>query len=160
MNPIDQLKSVLCGPEGKCCIAGSDEDRSIVDRALQALEEPAPVQGSLDIDRIAADRYKVVPSHESMFHRWAVVAGDGTQQLYIGREVECQNMARKFAGAFLDGAWLARQPRKAVKLTPDEVREIYLANGFTVKDGQTDLKPYVFESANAIQDAFIAKNWG
>lgn len=41
MNPIDQLKSVLCGPEGKCCIAGSDEDRSIVDRALQALAEPA-----------------------------------------------------------------------------------------------------------------------
>ncbi|MDP0977437.1 hypothetical protein, partial [Klebsiella pneumoniae] len=35
----------------------------------------------------------------------AVVAGDGTQQLYVGREVECQNMVRKFAGAFLDGAF-------------------------------------------------------
>jgi hypothetical protein len=42
MNPIEQLKSVLCDPSGKCCIAGSDEDRAIVDRALQALaEQPA-----------------------------------------------------------------------------------------------------------------------
>ena len=44
MNPIDKLKSVLCDPEGKCCIAGSDEDRAIIDRALKALAEPAPVQ--------------------------------------------------------------------------------------------------------------------
>ena len=38
------------------------------------------------IEQMAVERYKVVPSHESMFHRWAVVAGNGTQQLYIGRE--------------------------------------------------------------------------
>jgi hypothetical protein len=44
-----------------------------------------------------------------MFHRWAVVAGNGTQQLYIGRKGECQNMARKFMGAFLDGAFVAMQ---------------------------------------------------
>lgn len=37
MNPLEQLKSVICDPEGKCCITGSDEDRAIVDRALQAL---------------------------------------------------------------------------------------------------------------------------
>lgn len=41
MNPLEQLKSVLCDPEGKCCIAGSDEDRAIVDRALQALAQTA-----------------------------------------------------------------------------------------------------------------------
>lgn len=67
----------------------------------------APVPQS--IEQMAVDRYKVVPSHESMFHRWAVVAGNGTQQLYIGREGECQNMARKFMGAFLDGAFVAMQ---------------------------------------------------
>jgi hypothetical protein len=45
MNQLDQLKSVLCNPEGKCCIAGSDEDRAIVDRALEALAQPPlPVQ--------------------------------------------------------------------------------------------------------------------
>ena len=42
-----------------------------------------------------------------MFYPCAVVAGDGQQQLYIGREAECQNMARKFTGAFLDGAFVA-----------------------------------------------------
>jgi len=44
MNAIEQLKSVLCDPAGKCCITGSDEDRAIVDRALQALA--APVQSA------------------------------------------------------------------------------------------------------------------
>jgi len=39
MNPIDQLKAVLCDPNGKCCIDGSDEDRAIIDRALQALAQ-------------------------------------------------------------------------------------------------------------------------
>lgn len=47
MNPIEQLKSVLCDPEGKCCIDGSDEDRAVVDKALQALAQPEqePVAG-------------------------------------------------------------------------------------------------------------------
>lgn len=40
MSPIDQLKAVLCDPTGKCCIDGSDEDRAIIDRALQALAQP------------------------------------------------------------------------------------------------------------------------
>ena len=40
MNAIEQLKSVLCNHDGKCCIAGSEEDRAIVDRALQALAQP------------------------------------------------------------------------------------------------------------------------
>ena len=86
-------------------------------------------------DAVALARYKVVPAHESMFHRFAVVAGDGKQQLYLGREVECENMARKFAGAFLDGAFYqanitpstqaadsvqedaAQQPRLKVRVT-------------------------------------------
>jgi len=42
MTPIEQLKSVLCDQAGNCCIAGSDEDRAIINRALQALA--APVQ--------------------------------------------------------------------------------------------------------------------
>lgn len=73
--------------------------------AQQAVQAAVPEA----IEQMAVDRYKVVPSHESMFHRFAVVAGNGTQQLYIGREVECLNMARKFVGAFLDGAFVAMQ---------------------------------------------------
>ena len=82
--------------------------------SVEPLRKPAApqaVQAAVPeaIEQMAVDRYKVVPSHESMFHRWAVVAGNGTQQLYIGREGECQNMARKFMGAFLDGAFVAMQ---------------------------------------------------
>lgn len=78
-------------------------------QAAPQQEAQEPTEIPEEIERMAADRYKVVPSHESMFHRWAVVAGTGTQQLYLGREVECQNMARKFAGAFLDGAFVTMQ---------------------------------------------------
>jgi hypothetical protein len=38
MDPIEQLESVLCAPDGKCCIAGSDSDRAIVDEALADLK--------------------------------------------------------------------------------------------------------------------------
>lgn len=44
MNALNQLKSVLCDPSGKCSIAGSDEDRAIVDRALQAIEQAEKVE--------------------------------------------------------------------------------------------------------------------
>lgn len=37
MDAVESLKSVLCDPEGKCCISGSDADRKIVDDALAAL---------------------------------------------------------------------------------------------------------------------------
>ena len=57
------------------------------------------------MDALALAHYKVVPSDQSMFWRHAVVAGDGQRHLYNGSEVDCQNMARKFAGAFLDGAF-------------------------------------------------------
>lgn len=83
---------------------------------LEQVSRRAPAVPVLQsIEQMAVDRYKVVPSHSSMFYPCAVVAGDGQQQLYIGRAVECQNMARKFTGAFLDGAFvaLAAAPRPA-----------------------------------------------
>ena len=100
---------------------GMAKGRRDVDAAPQQ-EAQEPTEIPEEIERMAADRYKVVPSHESMFHRWAVVAGTGTQQLYLGREVECQNMARKFAGAFLDGAFVAMQ-RTAPQPAPAPLSE-------------------------------------
>lgn len=32
-------------------------------------------------------------------------------------------------------------------VTRDEIREIFLRNGFTIKDGNTDLKEYVYAAA-------------
>lgn len=53
----------------------------------------------------------------------------------------------------LDRAALARvlaARRLKATLSNDEIRDVFLANGFTVKDGQTDLKPYVFAAARAL----------
>jgi hypothetical protein len=55
MSPLEQLKSVLCDPEGTCCIAGSDEDRAIIDRALQALAaQQEPVTWLENLKRLAS----------------------------------------------------------------------------------------------------------
>jgi hypothetical protein len=35
-------------------------------------------------------------------------------------------------------------------ITDDDIRRVFLAHGFTIKDGQTDLKPYVFDAARAL----------
>lgn len=35
-------------------------------------------------------------------------------------------------------------------LSKDQIREVFLAHGFVVKDGQTDLKPYVYDAAYAL----------
>ena len=95
------------------CDACADATHTLRASHGQAPADAAPSAGAVagpdDIDAIALTRYKVVHSHDSMFHRFAVVAGDGKQQLYLGRETECQNMARKFAGAFLDGAFYQSQ---------------------------------------------------
>ena len=96
------------------CITGMRQEITAWSITAENLEAELESKLDSDLEKIAAERYKVVPAHESMFHRWAVVAGDGAQQLYLGREAECQNMARKFAGAFLDGAYLARQLRQEI----------------------------------------------
>lgn len=35
-------------------------------------------------------------------------------------------------------------------MTKDEIRAVFLAHGFTIKDGETDLKPYVFNAATEL----------
>lgn len=95
-----------------------------------SLTRPSVPEGWEQVEAIAVARYKVAASDQSMFHRHAVVAGDGKQQLYLGREVECEIMARKFANAFLDGAFVAQgllaapRPEAYAPLTPEEVRDL------------------------------------
>lgn len=49
--------------------------------------------------------------------------------------------------------WLrAAQPAPQAPrwLSEDEIRIVFMVNGFTVKEGQTDLKPYVFKAAKEL----------
>jgi len=39
----------------------------------------------------------------------------------------------------------------------DQIREIFLRNGFTIKEGQTDLKDYVYSAANELLAAQLEK---
>ena len=41
MTAIETLISVLCDPEGKCCISGSDDDRRLIESALAELAQAA-----------------------------------------------------------------------------------------------------------------------
>ena len=52
---------------------------------------------------------------------------------------------------FRAAARAARAPAESVPaLDRDRIREIFMAHGFTVKEGQTDLKQYVYDAADAL----------
>lgn len=57
------------------------------------------------MDDIANRRY-VVKKSISGIYPYAVFAGDGEQQLYCGSLSECEVVARKLMGAFLDGGFI------------------------------------------------------
>lgn len=68
-------------------------------------------------DAIAADRYKVVPT-KSGFWGYAVVVGDSAAEVYKGHKRDCDLVARRMAGAFLDGAFLASRPPAVQPVAP------------------------------------------
>lgn len=41
-------------------------------------------------------------------------------------------------------------------LSKDQIRSIFMQHGFTIKEGQTDLKPYVYEAAEALINAALS----
>lgn len=43
-----------------------------------------------------------------------------------------------------------RTATQQAEVTDSMIREAFLANGFTIKDGHSDLKPYVYAAARAI----------
>ena len=56
MNAIETLISVLCDPEGKCCISGSDDDRRLIDSALAELEAQLEAIGAGGVSRAFLER--------------------------------------------------------------------------------------------------------
>ena len=137
MTAIETLISVLCGPDGKCCISGSDDDRRLIDSALAELAkaaQPAPVlwvspeqfANFMDADEAQFGRY--VPARKTS-------AGNFTMPLFAARapapaqpaaELESQlaqrfdaaDMATASAQGFRDGVASlsanAGEPRNAI----------------------------------------------
>jgi hypothetical protein len=46
--------------------------------------------------------------------------------------------------------YTAPQPVAPAAITDDLIRNVFIANGFTIKEGQADLKPYVYAAARAL----------
>lgn len=105
------------------------------------------------MDKLATDRYRVGSAGAGTLHRYAVRAGDGEQELYRGSESDCQNVARKLAGAFLDGG-LAFQAMLAAPIaqTAPQLEQSWLVdmvrlalhNGQLVPDPEMDGSTEVF----------------
>lgn len=76
----------------------------------------APVAGNNfpheEMDVIALNRYRTEPTDSNIWG-WCVRAGDGERELYKGRKSDCDAVARKLIGAFLDGAWLVNEKLNA-----------------------------------------------
>lgn len=55
------------------------------------------------------------------------------------------------AGIIERRLWALPTPQQApAPLSRDQIREVFMAHGFTVKEGQTDLKQYVYDAAYAL----------
>ena len=70
----------------------------------------------------------------------------------LAQRFDAADVATAAAQGFRDGvASLSAnvgEPRNAIDR--DRIREIFMAYGFTVKEGQTDLKQYVYDAADAL----------
>ena len=82
MTAIETLISVLCGPDGKCCISGSDDDRRLIDSALAELAQAAqadsvtaPAVSSRTYEMLlkaAGTALEVLQKHRQMKGDWPV----------------------------------------------------------------------------------------
>jgi len=71
----------------------------------QTEQQPPYPHEAMDV--IATSRYQVVASGSGPLSRYYVRAGDGKCELYRGGKSDCEHVARKLAGAFLDGGLTA-----------------------------------------------------
>jgi len=152
MTPIDKLKSVLCDPEGKCCIHGSDEDRRIVDEAITALqaiiEQPAPVpEGSVskgEFNRMRDD-------YNDLVNRSEQDAKDATRWRKHVKYCQFQGVDLDYQITTPPAAQPAQKPW--VNLTDEEIKEAVRGAGmsFTLPD---------FKVARAIEAKLKEKNHG
>lgn len=116
---IVDLNAALVG------MGGLDNRGELLRHAAPAApaQEPQQLSDEHDhetFDAIAAARYRVVPTN-SGFWGYAVVVGDSTAHVYKGHKRDCELVARRMAGAFLDGAYLASQRTPATApAVPDD----------------------------------------
>jgi hypothetical protein len=84
---MEALESVLCNPEGRCCIIGSEADRAIVDAALDELKKTLaqPEQGEPD--------YKTLAIQLQQQRTWVGLTDEEMYKLWLSVDEESDRMA-------------------------------------------------------------------
>lgn len=109
------------------CEASPERDTRVVEVTRTAQTEQQPPYPHEEMDVIATSRYQVVASGSGPLSRYYVRAGDGKCELYRGGKSDCEHVARKLEGAFLDGGLTAfglyAAPARALELVPMAAKE-------------------------------------
>lgn len=70
---------------------------------------------------------------------------------YNGRWIDCDSMAALVEDCVRMAPPQAQPaPVQAEPVADEQIKAVFLANGFTIKEGLTDLKPYVYQAARAL----------
>jgi hypothetical protein len=127
-------------------IGWRDGEWHAVTVAKAALATPTPV-GDRALQRIELLRKSLFEARDAMriMSNW-VKKSDPAGFIWAAHMVDRANAALNSE----DTPAPAGDGAKIDETLNARIREIFLANGFTVKDGQTDLKPYVYKAAYAL----------
>ena len=132
MTAIETLISVLCGPDGKCCISGSDDDRRLIDSALAEIAQ-------------AAQAAECVPAVSDLPPLPAPDLRDvGT------KPQEIKEFLKGYATEYARAAIAAHAPADSVQ--EDAARYRFLRDG---EWRDTDLEPFIRLQLNTLWDAKI-----
>ena len=85
-------------------------------------------------------------------------AGKPTRVLEVGAVYECipcltksrHEWSKRATATESELSALKAQQSKPSTVTRDQIRDVFMRNGFTVKENQTDLKPYVYAAAEEL----------
>lgn len=143
---------------GTCPLYAADQMRSFADatHALRASngQAPADAKALAEADRRAGEAERLLATCKEAVMRFEQVRSRmkyqwGAEQRVSFDEVWDEALALKKA------AHAAPQPPtaqadSAPAVDRDRIREIFMAHGFTIKEGQTDLKQCVYDAAEAL----------
>jgi hypothetical protein len=148
---LDNLRAVLCDPEGRCCIAGSDADRKIVDDALAALAAqgqgaaiPADAwrYAAADVLGKSSNLYRMLCEQAEEYAATAPPASPAGVPIWLGRPllewalgmIDEMNDGEPTADQWAEDAGLYQQARAFLAVTSAPA-----ASPAGVPDGITDL---------------------
>lgn len=129
-----------------------------IEEFLRGLEARHPE--GYDADDVTEYALEVVTRAENQLH-------NAQAQITAAREAQKMQNAAGFVNApgkaklFYHGenlpvdTKLYTHPAPAAVPTKNQIREVFMRNGFTVKEGQTDLKPYVYDAAYDLLEIYL-----